>query len=369
MSTEQQNANAPSIKSVVGQIAAMFHQVSGLPDFEELTCAYYCLSTYFVDKTNPFPLLAIMGPNGTGKSRFLEMCELLAFRPHLFSFMKLTPPAMRDKLGEAHDGTAILDEADTDGLESFLTLRYRRETAVCYIKIPTAGGWATKAIPMFGPSILHKRQPFADPAVDGRSILINTVANTDRVYTEKENISEDIIADLVVAQMKLRVSVKLPKKTLIPPGIAPRIADTYRPLIALASIENDVEFLEPLWERLRLATTDFTDGQAYEPGPIVVQALLSCLTINENMVIKNVKLEGELVKKIQYEFGYNLNSRQVAKILRSYGFTLKRIGGPFSVVPDLKTLIKVALAIGLEDEALERIAKGLKPSAWETENP
>lgn len=276
---------------------------------------------------------------------------------------------MRDKLGESHDATAILDEADTEGLEPFLTLRYRRETAVCHLKIPDGGGgWITKPIPIFGPSVLHKRDPFKDPAVDGRAIMINTVSNMDRTYVDKENISEDLISDLVIAQMKLKVSVKLPNRPVIPHGIAPRIADTYRPLIALASIENDTEFLEPLFERLRLATKDFADGQQYEPGPIVVQALLSCLTTNENLTIKNVKLEGELVKKIQYEFGLNLNSRQVAKLLRSYGFTLKRIGGPFSVVPDLNTLVKVCNAIGLEDDALDRAAKGLKINPWATED-
>jgi hypothetical protein len=200
--------------------------------------------------------------------------------------------------------------------------------------------------------------------VDGRSILINTVADTNRHYVRIEEISEDEIAGTVIAQMKLKFTIKIPSNPIIPDGIAPRVADSYKPLIALASIEKDTAFLEPLWERLRLATTDFTDGQSYEPGPLVVQALLSCLTVDEQIVIRNVKLDGDLVKKIQYEFGENLNSRQIAKILRNYGFTLTRIGGPFSVIPDLKTLVKVTRAIGLDDEALKKAAENLKKDPW-----
>jgi len=360
--------DATPITNTVRQIASILHRVTGLQDLEELTCAYYCLITYFVDKINPFPLLNTMGPNGSGKTSLLQAFSRLSYRPHMFTALNMTPPSMRDELGLSHDGTVIIDEADTDKLEQYLTMRYLRETALCYVKVPAGpGGWKTRIIPIFGPSIVHKRVPFKDPAVDGRSILINTIADTNRHYVRIEDISEDEIMGTVIAQMKLKFTIKIPSNPTIPDGIAPRVADSYKPLIALASIENDNAFLEPLWERLRLATIDFTDGQSYEPGPLVVQALLSCLTKDEKLVISNVSLEGELVKKIQYEFGENLNSRQIAKILRNYGFTLTRIGGPFSVIPDLKTLVKVTRAIGLDDEALKKAAENLKVDPWELE--
>ena len=349
-----------TITEVTRRIASMFHQVSGLPDFEEITASYYCLATWCLNQINPFPLLCVIGPNGTGKSQLLAAFGRLAFQPHQFTASNMTPPTMRDELGKAHDRTAIIDESDVDDLESFLNLRYLRETAVCYVKVPAGPErWKTRTIPIFGPSIVHKRVPFKDPAVDGRSIIINTIADTSRKYVRADNLKEDEIEDLQVAQAKLKLSVKVLANPFIPSDIAPRVADSYRPLVALASVEHDDEFLEPLWHRLLTATRDLADGQSYEPGPIVFQALLSCLMNNEEIILHNVKLEGDLVKKIQYEFGYNLSSRQIAKILRNYGFTLKRIGGPFSVEPDFNTLVKVAKTIGLEDEALERAAAGL----------
>ena len=366
MVNKQSNNKASStqqeitITSVTKRIALMLHQVTSLPEIKERAASYYCLATWFLDRINPIPLLCILGPNGTGKSQLLSSLGHLAYQPYRFTASNMTPPTMRDELGKAHDRTAIIDEADADGLESFLNLRYLRETAICYVKIPAGPDrWKTCPIPIFGPSIVHKRVPFKDPAVDGRSIIINTVPDNSRRYLRADNLKEEEIADLQIAQAKLKVSLKISANPYIPKDIAPRVADSYRPLIALASIEQDDEFLKPLFESLLLATRDLADGQSYEPGPIIVQALLRALTNNEQIALRNVKLEGDLIKIIQYEFGFNLNSRQVAKILRGYGFELRRIGGPYSVIPDINTLVKVCNTIGIEDEALNRAAAGI----------
>lgn len=348
------------IKEIVDNIAAILHLVAGLDEFEERMCAYYCLDTWCINQINPFPLLCVLGPNGTGKSQLLNALNHLAYKPHFFTASKMTPPTIRDELGEAHDRTAIIDEADVDSLEELLVLRYLRETAVCRVKVQKGPGrWVTRTIPIFGPSIVHKRVPFKDPAVDGRSIIINTVSKPDRRYIRASQLDEATITELQRAQEMASAALKLPPYPKIPKGIAPRIADSYKPIIALTSIEQDTAFIETIWERLRITTLDFADGQSYEPGPIVVQALLSCLTDNEQIKLRNVRLEGDLVRKIQYDFGHNLNSRQVAKILRNYGFTLRRIGGPYSVIPNLNTLVKVAKIIGIEDEALNKAAAGL----------
>ena len=63
MVNEQSNESASSpqqeitIKGVTRRIASMFHQVSGLPDFEERACSYYCVATWCLNQINPFPLL------------------------------------------------------------------------------------------------------------------------------------------------------------------------------------------------------------------------------------------------------------------------------------------------------------------------
>ena len=357
------------IKEIARQISGIFHQVSGLQDFEELLCSYYCLSTWLLNQINPFSLLNITGPNGTGKSSLLAAFQRLAFNAYRFTAKEMSGPAFRDELAKAHDGTAVIEEADSakEDIESYLSLRYMRETAICAKKIPAGiGAWKTIYIPIFGPSILHKRVPYKDAALEGRTITINTISDLSRKYKKMENIGDDVTNEIMLEQAKLKISIKLSEAPELPDDIAPRVADSYRPLIALATIAKDTEMLDPLWEKLREATKNLKDGQSYEPGPIVVQALISALTKNDELLIRNVKLEGDLVKIIQYEFGHNLNSRQVAKILRGYGFELRRIGGPYSVIPDINTLVKVCRTIGIEDEAVEKAAKGLV-NTWRTE--
>lgn len=357
------------MKETVSLIGSAFHQVSGLGEFEEQVCSYYCLSTWFLNQINPFPILAILGANGTGKTQLLKAFNRIAFQPHTFTATKISDPALRDELGKAHERTVIIEEGDETkcDIESYLNLRYLKETAICAKKVPAGlGHWKTVYIPIFGPSIVHKRVPFKDPAVEGRSILVNTVPNMERKYIFAENLKEELVNELRIEQAKLKTTIKLPDRPEIPENIAARVADSYRPLIALATIAEDIDFLDSLWERLREATNSLKDGQSYEAGPIVLQALIFALTRNDNLIIRNVKLEGELLRIIQYDFGRNLNSRQVAKILRGYGFQLRRIGGPYSVIPDIKTLAKVCKVVGIEDELVERAAQGVL-SKWLTE--
>jgi hypothetical protein len=360
----------PAIKETIDNIVGIFHQVSGLRPLEERISAYYCLSTWFLNKINPFPVLCIIGPNGTGKSSLLAGFERLAFNPYKFTAMQMSGPAFRDELGKAHEGTAVIEECDStsDDIEAYLGLRYMRETAVCAKKIPAGiGAWKTIYIPIFGPSIIHKRIPFRDPALEGRSITITTAPDLSRKYKRIENFGDDVLGEIKVQEAKIKLEVKLTDSPSLPDEVAPRVADSYKPVISLMTAAEDTEFLKLLWDRLREATQSLKDGQQYEPGPIVVQALISALTKNEDLVIKNVRIEGELLKIIQYDFGFNLNSRQVAKILRGYGFELRRIGGPYSVISDINTLVKVAKLIGIEDDAVDRAAKGIV-NKWRPED-
>jgi hypothetical protein len=49
---------------------------SGITKEQARTCLYYALATYFLpDKLEIMPILAIIGPHGTGKTNLLKQLE------------------------------------------------------------------------------------------------------------------------------------------------------------------------------------------------------------------------------------------------------------------------------------------------------
>ena len=344
-------------------ISLTIQRVSGLDDFNALVAAYYCLATWFVRVLDVFPILNVQGPNGTGKSQFLALLKRITFRAHGITAARITPAALRDELAKAHEGTAIIEEADqADAVEEYVGLRYSRSTAVCPLKKLEADGkiWRQEEVAIFGPTVVHKRLTFNDPAVEGRSVLIRTVPDITRKYIKADEIEPEVVEGIRKWANDIRESTDLPNSLDIPDDIAPRVVDSYRPLIALASAAGDMEFLDGIWTRLRQASQNLRDGQLYEPGAVVLQALVRALTKEGAIVIKTVPIEGRLKQIIQYDFGLTLHNHQIAFILREHGFVLKRSGGPTAVFPDLRTLVRACDAIGLHDEAVERASAGLR---------
>ena len=352
---------------VINDIAAVIHKTTGLPSFEERLCAYYILSTRFVSWINPFPVLCMLGAPGTGKTELLKTSAKLSKDGILFPGAKFSGPAFRDKLATAHDGTAVVDECESEDkgkntiIEGYLSQRYSRDTATEEKKIPNkkTGEWKSITIEFYGPSIIGKRLPYRDGALGGRSIMVSTHASPRRDFITIDEVNMDEImtirAEIEDLHRDMGIGNFTPEKinAVIPSSIMLRVANTYRPIIALAKYFNDKEFLAGLWGQLSIASDDLISDQQYETGPLVVQALIGSLCTRGKYERRNVKLQGDLVKTIQVSFEVMLSPRQVAHILRGYGFELRKYGGPVVVFPNLKILHKVCRLIGYRDDMVE----------------
>ena len=119
----------PQLKTAVDQVDRLFALATGLGKVERSIVAYYCCSTYYLNQIDPFPMLVIRGPTGTGKTSTLRTCNIVCHKPVMFSASRMTLPAFRDTLRMAYEGTAIIDEADDTNfdIEGTLMLRYLRD--------------------------------------------------------------------------------------------------------------------------------------------------------------------------------------------------------------------------------------------------
>lgn len=354
--------------NVIDDIAGVLHRVSGLPPFEERLCAYYVLSTRFVKQLNPFPILCVIGAPGTGKTELLKAIAELSEGGLYFPGSKFSGPAFRDKLALAHDGTAVIDEAESEDksrnitLEGYLNLRYMRDTAIEEKKFfnKKTGQWLTIIIEFYGPTILGKRLPYRDGSLGGRSIMVSTHGSDRRDFITINEINPDVTVSIKDKMNEAYQAIGIGSFTQdsitrgVPEGALPRVVDTYKPTIALALALDDKKFLRELWDWLWKASENLRSDQQDEAGPLVVQALIMSMAKGDAIAIRHVKLQGDLVKTIQMSFDLQLSAKQVAYILRGYGFTLKKYGGPVVVFPTVRDLHRVCRQIGYRDEMVER---------------
>ena len=150
---------------------------TGLKTRDQKVVVYWTLATHALPSLNTFPLLALLGKMGTGKSQTLSIVENFSRHPGQLSLRGMTGPAIRDKFAECYEGTAIVEEADNawkDGdsaFESLLSDRYQRQSAKASHKVARGDkNWVIVTHEYFGATILHRRIPFRDAALDGRTM-------------------------------------------------------------------------------------------------------------------------------------------------------------------------------------------------------
>ena len=166
---------------------------SGITIEQAKTCLYYVIATYFLpDRLELMPILAIIGPQGTGKTDLLTQLGKMTNDTKLIGAR--TYSSLRDRFGKTT--TALLDDAD-DIDEKILINRYSKTDSVIEHKVNKGGAfWLNKKTDVFGATIITKRLPFKDAAVTSRSIIIRTqfkpgdyrirrFRNAHEVFTEK----------------------------------------------------------------------------------------------------------------------------------------------------------------------------------------
>jgi hypothetical protein len=342
-------------------------QVCGLGERDRKRVTYYTIATHAASALDTFPLLVFRGPMGTGKSQALRVVGAFARQARAFSLRGMTAPTIRDKLAECHDGTAIIEEADqawkdAETFERMLSDRYQRATAKASFKQPRSdGSFGTVDRQLFGASILHRRLPFADPALNGRSVIVRFRADHSRTYADPKSLPR-LSHERVLALQGLTLQLPAVEQ---PANIAARVFDTYRPLVAASIACGDTGFLASIMGALETETLSLKEAQSIEPEGLVLRALIECVTSfsGESGLSPNfsryVPLK-EMAASIWDNHRVSLRPQQIGAIVRDLGFEAKESHGVTKVVPTPATLLKACTDLGYdEDDVIAEIKQQL----------
>ena len=133
---------------------------------------YYILLSWLYDKFTTLPYLRFLGDTGCGKSRALDVCGRLCYKPTLVSGCITPAPIYR--MLRRWNGTMILDEADlrnSDEYNEVVTiLNCGFEQGRPVIRATKDNPDKLQFLPTFGPKAFATRRRFKDPALEARCL-------------------------------------------------------------------------------------------------------------------------------------------------------------------------------------------------------
>jgi hypothetical protein len=342
---------------------------TGLKEREQKLVTYWTLATHALPHVDTFPLLALLGRTACGKSTTLDIIGNFAFRPAAFSLRSMTTPAIRDKFAECASGTAILEEADqawrdSDAtFERMLSDRSQRKSAEAAYKVKVGeNGWGTLSKKYFGATALHRRIPFNDAALDGRTVFIRYKADHSRKYQDYSAADPSNVEgkELICTATFEPPSVEQPK------GVAGRVFGTYKLLLSTAQLCGDPDFATQLLPRLLTETAELKEAQSSEPDGLVLRAIVEAVFHDGfGADFQNIKYSN-LTKSIWENHKFALTPRQIGPIARDLGFETKTSHGATVVVPTPATLIKACDECEYRDEALDELRREVLGSSGTT---
>lgn len=328
----------------INGLVLILQLVSGLDEGQAKACIYYAGVTHNIDAFPHVPILELIGPTGTGKSRILKFLERICYKPHRCEGCYImTEAALRDELKKANGATFIGDEADCQStlIEGLFGLRCS-PTGSTTVKRQTATGWSQEAVPIFGATVLHHRRSFLDQSNQNRAISIRT-SFKDGDFSAMESFCD--------------IEMELPE---IPIGDAPNLGtgrayDTWRPLLTMASGAGDDEWLSWVKKRIEEATAEVRDGQDFEPVSLMLAKVIEACSSEDKLNLdykKKVEIESQIVKPLKDSLP-GINAYSVSSTLKNVlKLQVVRIGGRNCVYPTEDSLRNAAKIVGYKDEVL-----------------
>jgi len=351
------------IKEAIDQMVTMLEIVSGADKFQLRTAGYYAATTWHLGEFDRFPYLVFYGGSGVGKSELMKATSYFCYSPVLINASTETAKVIREKFDQAKDGTAVMEEfGDStlgEDIYNYLNGRYARATGTASKMSPTGyGGWLPKQYITFGATLIHRLEHFKQPTLQNRSIWLYILYNPGSYAkaTDIEGLTGDIVNVLEETRwVTLPANYKTPK-------LAPRVVDTYDPILRLANYIGDKEYLEEVNKHMQLADAAFKDGQTYQPKSLVLRGLIASLTVGDPAggemldITKSVKVS-DITETIRRNYQQGLTTRQANQYLDEMKFTVRPSGGyPKVMAITIPQLTKACMEQGIRDDLVVKLA-------------
>ena len=250
-------------------------------EHERHAVAAWVLHTWTLDAFDSTPRLALLSPEkGSGKTRTLEVLELLVPNPH--HTVNMSAAALFRVVGSETTATLLMDEADTylgwkvaaqhEDIRGLVNAGHRRG-AVTY-RVSVEKGIEVQAFPAYSAVALAGIGDLPDTIID-RSVVVpmQRRSPSEQVEAFRRRKVEPTTANLrdaieVWSADQVDVLAELLDDLELPAGIEDRAADVWEPLIAIATLAGD-----PWEQRLTDAATTINNARQDRDPSLGMQLL------------------------------------------------------------------------------------------------
>jgi len=349
----------PKIATVINAGKLFLENSTGHDDYEISKIVYYAIATYFILQFDFFPILALYGSPSTGKTVTLIILRGFCFRPRLFSAETITEAALKANMAKAHSGTLIIEEGDkisTKDFEGLLITRCYKSSAVIEKMVSAGRDWDLGEWAAFGPTIIHRRNLFRDPAILRRTIPVKT----KRQKKEYRPVPSAHAKAIFRLRVKIGAMPKLPaiENTW---EVEQGIFDCYKPILSTAYYVKDYDFIDKLVEEMQSASDRLREEETYLEAPCILKAILAltCEKVKQEFTIDRINIEIQGIRqKLFEEFNSSspalqLSANQRNRIIKEdLGFEIKSSHGRNRIYLTIPQLIKKCEEYGVEDDAI-----------------
>ena len=332
---EAQWCSSPA--ELLGGIAALIFACTDVAVDDASLIAAFVISTWFIEKLPVAPYLAAVGPPRSGKTRLLQILNLVCRRSLLTAditsagfyevYEKLTP-------------TLLVDET--------LTVSGRREL-FHLLKTGTTRGCITirkgRSLKAFGPKVVSFTELPNDPALNSRCVILsmqetnrtNLAKPTDKKSLDKADVLQK---QLLYYRLENYHSLSLPKVEG-DERLHSRTRDLYQALaLPIGSNAEFCEYLVKLFE-----AQQEINREPLSPACAAVLAFLFewiHLNLKEGKCAQKDLAVGINFNLEQLQETFRLNAHEVGRALTSLGFTnRKRTNAGFVLWLDLRTRTRI----------------------------